>query len=102
MKNLLAFLAAVAVVVVFAGWYLGWFEISQRPLPDGHHAVEIDIDKQKVVEDVKKGSQTVLKEGREQIEKLLDKKPGTKPQGTEEPAELPLTLPLPPRPNFEN
>ena len=98
MKNVLAFVAALALVVVFAGWYLGWFEVSHRPMPDGHHAVEIDIDKDKLVDDVKKGSETVLKEGREQLEKLLDKKKDGKANGAEEPAELPL----PPRPDFRN
>lgn len=98
MKNLLAFLAAVAVVVIFAGWYLGWYEINHHPLPDGRHAVEIEVDKKKVVEDVKRGSETVLREGREKLEKLLDKHPKAASSGAEEPAELPL----PPRPNFDN
>jgi hypothetical protein len=97
MKNFLAFVAALALVVVFAGWYLGWYEVSHKPMPDGRHSVEIEIDRDKVVDDVKKGSETVLKEGREQLEKLLDKKDG-KAQGTEEPAELPP----PPRPNFRD
>lgn len=88
MKNFLAFLAAFALAVVFAGWYLGWFEVSHRPLADGHHAVEIDIDKDKLTDDIQKGSEQVLKEGREQIKKLLEKKNQTpKPIDTEEPAE---------------
>jgi hypothetical protein len=85
MKNFLAFVAALVLVVVFAGWYLGWFEISHKPMPDGHHSVEIDIDRDKLVDDVKKGSETVLKEGRERLEKLLEKKEKDgKPAGTEE------------------
>jgi hypothetical protein len=91
MKNLLAFLAAVAIAVVAAGWYLGWFQITQRPLPHGHEAVEIDINKDKLVDDLQRGSEEIIKDGREGIQKLLDKKQQqetkSKPHGTDEPAE---------------
>jgi hypothetical protein len=56
MRNLLAFLAAVTLTVVIAGWYLNWYSIHSMPASDGHHKLSIDINTVKVGADVQKGS----------------------------------------------
>ncbi len=55
MRNTLAFVAALVVVVAGLGWYLGWYQVFVKPGQDGHQSVKIDIDTKKVGEDLKKG-----------------------------------------------
>jgi hypothetical protein len=69
MRNLLALLAAVAIGVAGLGWYLGWFHVRSTPTGDGHQQISIDVDKKKIVADVKKGVQ----EGSHEVEGFLKK-----------------------------
>jgi hypothetical protein len=75
MRNLLALLAAVAIGVAGLGWYLGWFHVRSTPSTDGHQQISIDVDKKKIVADVKKGVQ----EGAHEVEGFLKKEGITSP-----------------------
>jgi hypothetical protein len=72
MRNLLAGLAAVVLIVAGAGWYLGWFHVQTAPTSDGHRKIEVDVDTKKISGDVHKGVQ----EGTQKVEEWLHKKDG--------------------------
>src|SRR5215813_6712393 len=55
MRNLLALLAAGVLVFLGIGWYLGWYKISSTPGTDGHRQISIDLNTNKIKEDVNKG-----------------------------------------------
>jgi hypothetical protein len=57
MRNILAFLAATVLVLAGAGWYLDWYKLSFVPGKDGHRSVTIDVNSDKVKEDVTKGKE---------------------------------------------
>jgi len=57
MRNILALVAAAALVFAGVGWYLGWYEISRTTDSDGHQNINIDLNNQKISEDLKKGEQ---------------------------------------------
>ncbi len=67
MRNLLALLAAVTLLVAGIGLWRGWFSIETTP-PDaeGHRNITIDVDTQKVSSDIHKGE--------EKIHQTMDKK----------------------------
>jgi hypothetical protein len=50
MKNLLALVGLVVVLVAGAGWYLGWYKLSSE---SGH--VKVDLDTKEMTDDLKKG-----------------------------------------------
>lgn len=66
MRNLLALFSAVVLVAAGVGWYRGWYHVQNSPAPAGHHAVNIDIDKDKIGKD--------LHEGEEELQKVIEKK----------------------------
>src|ERR1700736_3051508 len=70
MKNLLAFIGAALVTVVALGWYLDWYQIRTSPWSSGgHQNVNIDINRAKIDEDLKKGEDKVhdvLDKGRQE------------------------------------
>src|SRR5579859_1514380 len=66
MRNLLALLAAVVLVFAGVGWYRGWYRVQSNAAPPGHHAVNIDIDKDKIGRD--------LHDGEAELQKVLDSK----------------------------
>src|SRR5262249_31417874 len=55
------------------GWYLGWFHVRATPTGDGHEQISIDVDRNKIANDVKKG----VAEGTHQVENFLKKNEGT-------------------------
>ena len=60
MRNLLALLGAAILTILVAGWYLGWYNISSAPSTNsGHSKLEVDINSDKIGQDVKKGEQNV-------------------------------------------
>lgn len=83
MKNLLALIGAAAVTFAGVGWYLGWYEIESLPSPNGKQRLSVDINSQKIVDDVQKG----VKKGGEIVSQLSDKK--------EAPSDKPAPLPTP-------
>ena len=66
MRNLLALMMTLILVVGAVGWYLDWFKVKASPGTDGHTAVNIDWNSLKFHQDVSK----VATKGAE----LLDKK----------------------------
>jgi hypothetical protein len=60
---MLAFLAAAALTVLGAGWYLDWFKLSSVPAESGHRRLNIDVDTDKIGHD--------LHEAETKIEKKL-------------------------------
>ena len=79
MRNLLALAAFALIAFAGIGWYQGWYTFASKSTPDGHHHVEIDIDKNKIQNDFKKGEKAVAKrlkddaesEAKKQIEATL-------------------------------
>jgi hypothetical protein len=57
MRNLLALLALLLLVIGGAGWYLGWFTLHTQPGDSGHRKVSIDIDTNKIGQDLHKGEE---------------------------------------------
>jgi hypothetical protein len=79
MRNLLALLGAAILTILVVGWYLGWYNISSAPSgTSGHSKLEVDINSDKIGQDVKKGEQNV----QDFIEKKGDaNSPSTTPAG---------------------
>jgi hypothetical protein len=67
MRNMLALLSAVVLLFAGVGWYRGWYHVQSSPARAGHHAVNIDIDKEKIGKD--------LHDGEEELQKVLERKP---------------------------
>jgi hypothetical protein len=65
-RNLLALLSASVLLFAGVGWYRGWYRVQNTPAPAGHHAVNIDIDKDRIGKD--------LHEGEEELQKVIEKK----------------------------
>src|SRR2546423_14969318 len=55
MRNLLALAAAALLVFAAVGWYLGWYTISSSSDESGHQKINIDLNRDKITEDVNKG-----------------------------------------------
>jgi hypothetical protein len=72
MRNTLALLAAGVLAVAGLGWYLGWYQVKSTPLPDGHRAINIDVNGKKIAEDVNKE----IKQGSQKLDEILHSKGG--------------------------
>jgi ribosomal protein S16 len=94
MRNFLAFMAALVVVFLGLGWYLGWYNVLLQPSGPGHSRLEVDINKDKIGQDVQQG----VKKGSEKVQELLDKNKQTPASGTEE---KPSSSLLPPPPGSQ-
>jgi hypothetical protein len=57
MRNLLALLGAAIVSFALVGWYLDWYKLRRTPAEDGHHSVNIDIDRGKIGKDLQRGGE---------------------------------------------
>jgi len=84
MRNLLAFLAAMAITVGVVGWYLDWYKIRAMPAPSGQRSLSIDINTSKIGTDLQKGTS--------EIQHMLEKD-GTQANKAPEPKE---PTPVPP------
>jgi hypothetical protein len=93
MRNTLAFLGALLVVVAAVGWYLGWYQVFLAPGHSGHETVKIDIDTDKVKADLKKGEAKVL----EEKDKLGARKDAGQAGGAKESGSSGPSLLAPPR-----
>lgn len=56
MRNLLAFMAAMAITVGVVGWYLNWYQVRSLPAASGQRSLSIDINTGKIGEDLQKGT----------------------------------------------
>jgi hypothetical protein len=60
MRNLLALVGAAILTFAGAGWYLGWYRLQPTlSTTPGHQTLNIDINGQKIKDDVGKGEQQV-------------------------------------------
>jgi hypothetical protein len=75
MRNILALVGAATVAFLALGWYLGWYQVSSTPNTHGQQSVQVEINPDKITEDVKKG---VEKGG--QIVDSLRERPATDPK----------------------
>lgn len=69
MRNFLAFVGASVVVVLGLGYYLGWYRVTPQKSTPGQARLQLDINQDKISEDVKYGAQ----KGAEKIQELIDK-----------------------------
>ncbi len=51
MKNMLALIGLVVVLVAGLGWYLGWYQVGVEPGADGHSKINVDVNRKKIIED---------------------------------------------------
>ena len=52
MRNMLAFLAVVALTAGGVGWYLGWFQVSSVPGGEGQRTFTVDVHTNKISQDL--------------------------------------------------
>ncbi len=67
MRNLLALAAALVLVFAGIGWYRGWYKVETEPSSPGHQSVNIDFNRDKIVEDGAQG----VKKVEEKLQKVL-------------------------------
>jgi hypothetical protein len=87
MRNLLALLGATVVAFAILGYFLDWYNLRTITDGQGHRHQVIDVNPDKAVHDVK--------ETKEVVNHLLEKKPG---QSGQEPAPTPENSPAPSTP----
>jgi hypothetical protein len=75
MRNLLALFGLLLVTFAVLGWYLDWYTIKREPASPGHHNMNIDVNGEKIVEDVQKGVQ----KGEEKLQHILEKEQAKAP-----------------------
>jgi hypothetical protein len=74
MRNLLALLGALLLLMAGLGWYLDWFKVKTQPAAEGHHDVHIDINTTKIGQDIHSGE--------EKLQKMLETKDKSGPAAT--------------------
>jgi hypothetical protein len=93
MRNLLALAAALVLVFAGIGWYRGWYKVETEPSSPGHQSVNIDFNRDKIVEDSAQG----VKKVEEKLQKVL--KPDGSTDGTSPKADVKGVISLsPPQP----
>src|SRR5437763_210299 len=55
MRNILALVGAATVAFLLVGWYLGWYQVSSTTTSQGPQSVQVDINPNKITQDVKTG-----------------------------------------------
>ena len=78
MRNVLAFVAALALTGGGLGWYLDWFRVRSQPAPEGQRSLSIDINTAKIGADLHRGEQN--------LQKILESA-GKSAEGTHRPAD---------------
>jgi hypothetical protein len=73
MRNTLAFVAALALVVAGLGWYLGWYHVQTSPGRAGHQTINIDINAGKAARDIHHAEEQVLDKGKDKVHDLVEK-----------------------------
>lgn len=67
MRNLLALAAMLVLAFAGIGWYRGWYKVASEPSTPGHQSVNIDFNRDKIVEDGAQG----VKKVEEKLQKVL-------------------------------
>ena len=70
MRNLLAFAAALILAFAGIGWYRGWYKLESEPTSPGHQSVNIDFNRDKIVQDSAQG----VKKVEEKLQNVLNQK----------------------------
>jgi hypothetical protein len=79
MRNLLALSAVLVLAFAGVGWYRGWYKVETEPATGGHQSVNIDFNRDKIVEDSERG----VKKVEEKLQKVLDHKQQDDPTGSD-------------------
>lgn len=98
MRNLLALVGLVVVLVGGLGWYLQWYKFGTAPTGDGHTKVTFDVDGNEIKKDVKKGEDAIkgfLNQNGKSVPGTPTSRPLDPPSGGWSVPELPQ-LPTPP------
>lgn len=82
MRNLLALVGAAVVAFLVVGWYLGWYQITTPSSPTGKQSLQVDINPDKITDDVKKG----VEQGGQFVDQLRDKSKGESKESQAGPA----------------
>jgi hypothetical protein len=69
MRNTLAFLAAAVIAVAAVGYYLDWFSVRGTASSGGHKKYVLDVNAEKIGEDVHKASEEIKHKVEEKAEK---------------------------------
>lgn len=72
MKNTLALIGAAVVVFLGLGLYLGWYTFKREPSSAGHTRINVDINQQKIGQDIRAGAEKV-KEAIDKAQENYDK-----------------------------
>jgi hypothetical protein len=96
MRNLLALIGALVVLVGGLGWYLGWYKLNVTRTSDGNLRVETEVDTKKVTND----SGNALKEAGTLLDKANQEVKAAQPASTPGPLSTPQggSTPTPPAP----
>lgn len=74
MRNLLAFVAALVLTAVGVGLYLDWFKVRTATPNAGRRTVNIDVNTEKIGDDLREGGEYLLQEGGEKLHEILEKR----------------------------
>lgn len=83
MRNLLAFVGAMTVAVVGAGWYLGWYKVRRTTTPTGSPNLTIEVDTSKVGKDLRTAEEKLA-------QKLAERNQANPPSAPPKPATPPV------------
>jgi hypothetical protein len=90
MRNTLALLAAVVVIVLALGYFLNWYSLVGIESQGGSHRLQIDVNTSKIKSDIDKGK-TKLQQTIEEFKESADepdvhgKLPSSSPDQSKEP-----------------
>src|SRR5262245_35267789 len=73
MRNLLAFVAALVLTLAGVGLYLGWFQVRTTAPNAGKRTVNIEVNTDKIGDDLREGGEYLLQEGGEKLHEILEK-----------------------------
>ena len=91
MRNLLALIGAVVVLLVGVGWYMGWYKLNVSKNPDGNIRIETDVDSKKVIKDVGDGAKNLGQLTSDQMDKAAQDAKAGQPANTPGPITTPQT-----------
>jgi hypothetical protein len=99
MRNLLALAAGLVLAFAGIGWYRGWYKVETEPSTPGHQSVNIDFNRDKIVEDSAQG----VKKVEEKIQKVLENKQNNGSSGDPQKADIKGSISLsPPQPSTKS
>ena len=73
MRNLLALVGAAVVTFAGLGWYLGWYHVQSAATANGHRNVNIDINTDKINDDIHRAEKKILEHANERLQPAKDK-----------------------------